>query len=393
MLYGTKVRTLVSVLALVLATLLLPGIAPAALAADAARTNATAAPQTRVHIETVANGLVNPWGLQFLPDGRMLVTERPGRLRIIGKDGRLSPPVAGVPQVHARGQGGLLDVRLAVDFASSGTIYLSFAEPRGWGTSATTVAAARLDLAAVGGGARLVDVRPIFQQQPAQRTSHHYGSRIVPAKDGTLFVTTGDRGLGEPAQRPEVTIGKVIRINPDGSAPKDNPRNPGWAAEVWSIGHRNIQGAIVDPGSGQLWTVEHGARGGDELNAPQAGRNYGWPVISYGRNYDGSAIGVGSAQEGMEQPVYYWDPSIATSGLALYDGELFKGWKGNLLVGGLAGARLVRLVMEGGQVVAQEALLAERGERIRDVRVGPDGAVYLLVDDDDGKVLRLMPAS
>ena len=366
---------------------------PVAIAATPAQTNAPAAPQTPVRVETVAAGLVNPWGLQFLPDGRMLVTERPGRLRIIGKDGRLSPPVEGVPEVHARGQGGLLDVRLATDFAMSGGIYLSLSEPRGWGASATTVVAARLDLAAAGSGARLVDVRPIFQQQPAQRTSHHYGSRIVPAKDGTLFITTGDRGLGGPAQQPDVTIGKVIRINRDGSAPKDNPHKPGWAAEVWSIGHRNIQGAIVDPGSGQLWTVEHGARGGDELNAPQAGGNYGWPVISYGRNYDGSSIGVGSAQEGMEQPVYYWDPSIATSGLALYDGDLFKSWKGNLLVGGLAGARLARLVMEGGRVVAQEVLLADRGERIRDVRVGHDGAVYLLVDDDDGKVLRVSPAS
>lgn len=367
--------------------------ASAVRAATPAQTNAPAAPQTPVRVETVATGLVNPWGLQFLPDGRMLVTERPGRLRIVGKDGRLSPPIEGVPAVYARGQGGLLDVRLAADYAATGSIYLSYSEPRGPGVSATTVISARLELAVSGGGARLVDVRPIFQQQPAQRTSHHYGSRIVPAKDGTLYITTGDRGLGSPAQQPDVTIGKVIRINRDGSAPMDNPRKPGWAAEVFSIGHRNIQGAIVDPDSGQLWTVEHGARGGDELNAPQAGRNYGWPVISYGRNYDGSAIGVGSAQEGMEQPVYYWDPSIATSGLALYDGDLFKSWKGNLLVGGLAGARLVRLVMDGGRVIAHEDLLADRGERIRDVRVGPDGAVYLLVDDDDGKVLRVTPLS
>lgn len=356
----------------------------------AAQTNAPAAPKTSVAVTVVAKGLANPWGLQFLPDGRMLVTERRGALRIVGKDGKLSKPVTGVPDVLARGQGGLLDVRLAPDFQQSGTIYLSYSEPQGMLSSATAVASARLRLDGGGGGA-LENLKVIFRQKPERTTSHHYGSRVVPAPDGTLFVTTGDRGNGSLSQDAATTVGKVLRIKPDGSAPADNPKKDGWAAEVWSIGHRNLQGAAIEPATGRLWTVEHGARGGDELNAPEAGKNYGWPVISYGRNYDGSNIGEGSAKAGMEQPVYYWDPSIATSGLAIYDGALFQGWKGNLLVGGLAGARLSRLVMQDGRVVAEEVLLADRGDRIRDVRVGHDGAVYLLVDEQDGSILRLAP--
>lgn len=361
--------------------------------AQAAQTNAPAAPATTITVETVAKGLSHPWGLQFLPDGRMLVTERDGRLRIVGKDGRLSAPVAGVPKVHSRGQGGLLDVRLAPDYPSSGIIYLSFSEPReGWGKSGTSVARGRLHLDPASGSGRLEDVVVIFRQEPAQGTSHHYGSRVVPAPDGTLFITTGDRGDGTLAQDGQATIGKVIRINPDGTVPADNPKVTGWAPQVWSIGHRNLQGAAIDPATGKLWTVEHGARGGDELNQPQAGRNYGWPVISYGRNYSGTKIGEGVAKQGLEQPVYYWDPSIATSGLAFYDGDLFRDWKGNLLVGGLAGARLSRLVLKDGAVVGEEVLLSDRGDRIRDVRVGPEGAVYVLVDDGDGAILKLTPA-
>ena len=381
------VRTVVMAGTLAAATMCWWTVIPA----QAAQTNARSAPSTPVKVETVVKGLSHPWGLQFLPDGRMLVTERDGRLRLAGTDGALSAPVAGVPEVHARGQGGLLDVRLAPDFATSAVIYLSYSEPReGWGKSGTTVARARLVLA--NGSGRLDDVKAIFRQEPAQSTSHHYGSRIVPAPDGKLFITTGERGQGDLAQDPVALLGKIIRINPDGSLPDDNPKKPGWAPQIWSIGHRNIQGAAIDPASGLLWTVEHGARGGDELNQPQAGRNYGWPVISYGRNYSGSKIGEGTKKDGMEQPVYYWDPSIATSGLAFYDGALFPGWKGNILVGCLAGARLSRLVIRGGEVVAEEVLLAERGERIRDVRVGPDGAVYVLIDESDGSILKLTPA-
>lgn len=362
--------------------------------ASAVQTEAPKAPATPVKVEVVAKGLSHPWGLQFLPDGRMLVTERDGQLRIVSKDGKLSAPVKGVPEVRARGQGGLLDVRLAPDFQSSGIIYLSYSEPReGWGKSGTSVARARLVLDEASGSGRLEDLSVVFRQEPAQGSGHHFGSRVVPAPDGTLFITTGDRGNSDLAQDPKALIGKVIRINPDGSVPSDNPKIEGWAPQIWSMGHRNVQGAAIDPATGKLWTVEHGARGGDELNQPKAGKNYGWPIISYGRNYSGTKIGVGTAKEGLEQPVYYWDPSIATSGLAFYDGDLFAGWNGNLLVGGLAGAQLSRLVMRDGAVVGEEVLLEDRGDRIRDVRVGPDGAVYLLVDEGSGSVLKLTPVA
>lgn len=356
-------------------------------------TDAPKAPATEINVEKIATGLVNPWSLQFLPDGRMLVTERPGRMRLVTKDGKKSDPISGVPKVHAQGQGGLLDVRLANDFDSSGTIFFSFAEPRQGGTAGTSVARARLVLE--GGSGRLEDVKVIYQQKPAVRSSHHFGSRIVIANDGTLFVTTGDRGSqSDKAQEADVPIGKVLRMTADGEPAATNPAaegKSGWAPEVWSIGHRNIQGAVLDTETGKLWTVEHGARGGDELNNPQAGRNYGWPVISYGRHYSGAKIGIGTQKEGMEQPVYYWDPSIATSGLELYTGDLFSGWKGNLLVGGMAGSRMARLVMEDGKVSAVENLLTDRGDRIRDVRQGPDGAVYVLTDDTSGDLLRLSP--
>lgn len=362
--------------------------------ASAVQTEAPKAPATPVKVEVVAKGLSHPWGLQFLPDGRMLVTERDGQLRIVSKDGKLSAPVKGVPEVRARGQGGLLDVRLAPDFQSSGIIYLSYSEPReGWGKSGTSVARARLVLDEASGSGRLEGLSVVFRQEPAQGSGHHFGSRVVPAPDGTLFVTTGDRGNSDLAQDPKALIGKIIRINPDGSVPADNPKIEGWAPQIWSMGHRNVQGAAIDPATGKLWTVEHGARGGDELNQPQAGKNYGWPVISYGRNYSGTKIGVGTAKEGLEQPVYYWDPSIATSGLAFYDGDLFAGWNGSLLVGGLAGAQLSRLVMKDGAVVGEEVLLEDRGDRIRDVRVGPEGAVYMLVDEGSGSILKVMPAA
>ncbi|MBU1209820.1 MAG: PQQ-dependent sugar dehydrogenase [Alphaproteobacteria bacterium] len=382
-----RARAACIALSAALATALAPATAYAVV------TDAPAAPPSAIKVEKVASGLVNPWSLQFLPDGRMLVTERPGRLRIIAKDGSKSEPIAGLPKVYASGQGGLLDIRLAKDFATSGTLFFSFAEPREGGTAGTSVGRGKLVLE--GDAGRLEDVEVIYRQKPAIRASQHFGSRIVIDNAGALFVTTGDRGSqSDKAQDPDVPIGKVLRIATDGTPAPGNPGldgKPGWAPEVWSIGHRNIQGAVLDPETGRLWTVEHGARGGDELNSPQAARNYGWPVISYGRHYSGQEIGVGTEKAGMEQPVYYWDPSIATSGLELYSGDLFPGWKGNLLVGGLAGAHMSRLVMENGMVVAEEKLLQERGDRIRDIRQGPDGAVYVLTDDSSGEILRLSP--
>lgn len=346
---------------------------------------------SRIKVESIAKGLEHPWGLQFLPDGRMLVTERPGRLRIVSKDGKLSKPIAGVPEVAAVGQGGLLDVLLAPDFDKTGTIYFSYSEPRGWFKNGTSVARAKLTLE--GDGGHLEDVKVIFQQQPPVNSELHFGSRLVWARDGTLFVTTGERyKLRAEAQNPANDLGKIIRINPDGSAPADNPRLPGWAPEVWSIGHRNTQGAALRPDTGQLYTVEHGAQGGDELNHPEKGKNYGWPIITYGIDYDGSKIGEGSEKPGMEPAVYYWKPSIATSGLAFYTGDLFPSWKGNAFVGGLAGAHIERLVFDGDNVVAAEKLLVDRQKRIRDIRQGPDGALWVLTDENNGELLRIVPA-
>lgn len=345
-------------------------------------------------VETVAAGLENPWGLTFLPDGRMLVTERPGRLRIVSRSGTVSEPVRGLPPVYATGQGGLLDVALAPDFPDSRIIFLSYAEPRE-GASGTSVARARL--VEDGGEARLDDLQVIFRQSPAAGGSNHYGSRLVFARDGTLFVTLGDRySLREQAQDLSVHIGKIVRINTDGSVPDGNPfRNRNGARpEIWSYGHRNVQGATLDPSTGRLWTIEHGARGGDELNHPEAGKNYGWPVITYGRDYSGARIGEGTERAGMEQPVKYWDPSFAPSGLAFYTGDLMAKWKGDLFTGGLSGTRLVRLRLDPARerVIEEEVLLGDLGERIRDVRQGPDGALWLLTDDPgEGRLLRLSP--
>jgi glucose/arabinose dehydrogenase len=352
----------------------------------------TKAPQPRervaVKIETVAKGLANPWGLQFLPDGRLLVTERAGRLRIIGADGALSPPIAGVPEVATGGQGGLLDVALAPDFAASRQIYFSFSEPRGGGTNGTAVARAKL--AADGG--RLDNLEVIFRQKPDYASSAHFGSRLAFARDGTLYVTLGERSSApQEAQNAATYFGKVVRIKADGSIPADNPKIEGWAPGIWSIGHRNPQSAAIHPVTGKLWTVEHGARGGDEINIPAAGKNYGWPVISYGRHYSGFKIGVGTHKDGMEQPIYYWDPSIAPSGMAFYTADNVPAWKGNLFVGALAGQHLARLILDGEEVVAEERLLTDLRERIRDVRQGPDGALYVLTDSGNGQVLRVRP--
>lgn len=369
--------------------LILQGLAPGHLA-FAAQTDAPAAPRTAVKIETVAKGLTHPWGLQFLPDGRMLVTERPGRLRIVARDGTLSPVIAGVPKVHASGQGGLLDVALAPDFATSQEIFLTFAEPREGGANGTSVASGRLELS--GSGGSLANVRVIFRQQPSFASNLHFGSRIVFAEDGTFYLTVGDRYTQkQEAQIPSNHIGKIMRLNRDGTPFAGNPKLPGWDAAIWSIGHRNVQGAARHPETGELWTAEHGARGGDEVNRVRKGLNYGWPVITYGIDYSGAKIGEGTTKAGMEQPLYYWDPSIAPSGAAFYTGTLFPAWRGNLLVGGLAAQQLSRLVLEGERVVAEERLLVDLGARIRDVRVGPDGAVWVLTDHTDGRILRLVP--
>ena len=374
------------------AVLLLTLAAP--LVAMAEQTNAPAAPQTAIKVEEIATGLDYPWSLQFLPDGRYLVTERPGRIRIVSTNGAISPAIAGVPQVMNSGQGGLLDILLSPDFEKSGTIYFSFAEPRSLFKNGTSVARARLVLDAKSG--HLEDLKIIFRQEPAIASSAHFGSRLVFDKTGALFVTTGER-FTEKASAQDLTtgLGKVIRIMPDGSIPKDNPfyAQNSKLNDIWSYGHRNLQGAALDPATGQLWTTEHAAKGGDELNHPEAGKNYGWPVITWGTDYDGSKIGEGTAKVGMEQPVYYWKPSIGTSGLAFYSGNLFKGWKGNILAGGLAGSVLERLVLKDGAVVAVEHLLTERKDRIRDVRQDDKGAVYVLTDDSEGKLLRLTPAN
>ena len=359
---------------------------------SAAQTKAPAAPASAVKVEVVAKGLNHPWGLQFLPDGRLIVTERVGPIRLVTRDGRISPPLAGVPKADVRGQGGMLDIALAPDFATSGLVLFSFSDPRGGSGNGTSVGRARLVLDGTGG--RLDDVKIIFRQEPSFASTMHFGSRLVFARDGNLFVTTGDRySARDEAQNPANHLGKVIRIAPDGSAPADNPKLPGWRPEIWSIGHRNGQAAALNPLTGKLWSIEHAARGGDEVNVPEKGKNYGWPVITYGRDYSGAKIGIGTAKDGMEQPAYYWDPSIAPSGAAFYTADLFPAWKGNLLVGGLAGQTLHRLVLDGETVTGEEVLLKDRGQRIRDVRQGPDGAVWLLTDDPRGEVLRVVPAA
>ena len=338
----------------------------------------------------VAEGLDHPWALAFLPGepaGRMLVTERVGKMRVVSADGRVGKPLAGVPTVQSSGQGGLLDVVLAADFASSRTIYFSFAQPVSGGAR-TAVASAQL------GDDKIENVKFIFAQTDIVGGSAHFGSRIAIAKDGSLFITTGERySEKDKSQSLETHLGKVIHINADGSVPKDNPfaNTANARKEIWSYGHRNMQGAAINPVSGKLWTHEHGPQGGDEINLPLAGKNYGWPVIGYGIDYSGLRMHESSAKAGMEQPIHYWVPSIAPSGMAFYTADRFPQWKNSLFVGALAGQHLARLTIDGEKVVAEERLLANRKQRIRDVRQGPDGYIYALTDEANGKILRVSP--
>ncbi|MBL8446361.1 MAG: PQQ-dependent sugar dehydrogenase [Zoogloeaceae bacterium] len=340
-----------------------------------------------VRVVSVAEGLDTPWSLGFLPDGWMVVTERPGRMRRISPDGALSPPLAGVPAVHAEGQGGLLDVVPSPKFASDRLLYFSFAQPTATGAR-TAVARGRL----AADGTRLEDVQVIFAQREDPPGRHHFGSRLVFARDGSLFITLGERNTHRTAaQDLDSHLGKVVRILPDGGVPADNPfvGRPNIRPEIWSYGHRNVQGAALHPATGALWTGEHGPQGGDELNLDLPGRNYGWPVITFGREYvTGFQIGEGTARSDVEGPRHQWTPSIAPSGLAFYTGEDFPGWRGSAFVGSLKFRYLARLSLRGSEVTGEERLLVGLGARLRDVRQGPDGRLYL-VDESGGRILRL----
>jgi len=348
-------------------------------------------------VVTVVEGLVNPWSVAFLPNGKMLITERPGRLRVVGADGKMSEPVTGLPAVVAQGQGGLLDVVLDPAYAKNNTIYWCYSDPREGGVNNTAVARGVL----VDGDAPRVDqAKTIYQQAPSLKSNLHFGCRLVFGRDGTLFVNQGDRSITEgrmQAQKMDSLIGKIVRINTDGSIPKDNPfvGKDGVRPEIWSFGHRNIQAAALHPTTGELWEIEHGTRGGDEINVARKGKDYGWPTIAYGVEYRGGPITGGiQAQAGMEQPLYYWDPVIGPSGMMFYTGSLFPAWKGNLFVGGHATSDLVRLELEGDKVVGEERLLKDlqpKVERMRDVRQGPDGAIYVLTDSATGRLLKLVP--
>lgn len=357
--------------------------------AEAPRSPTPASSPSPFKVTTVAEGLQNPWGLALLPDARMLVTERPGRMRLISREGKLSEPLTGIPKVAANGQGGLLDVTLSPTFAQDKLVYWSFAE-KGDGGAGTAVARGRL------GESSIDDAKVIWRQTPKVDSPNHFGSRLVFRPDGTLFVTLGDRFNQRPlVQDLSTTIGKLVRINADGTIPKDNPfvNQAGAKPEIWSYGHRSVQAAALNPQTGELWTVEHGARGGDELNHPQPGRNYGWPVITYGIDYSGAKIGEGTEKAGMEQPVYYWDPVIAPSGALFYTGNAFADWKGDLLIGSLQPGALVRLELANGKVTKETRYLGELRERFRDIQQSADGSLYVITDSAKGRVLRLEPAA
>ncbi|SOE13842.1 glucose/arabinose dehydrogenase [Hoeflea halophila] len=343
-----------------------------------------------IKVEVLASGLDHPWGVEPLPDGSLLVTERSGALRLI-RDGETTSPISGLPDIAVAGQGGLLDVALANDFATSRTIFISYST-RSDGGLGTAIARARLSE----DGTALSDVQEIFRMNRFTKAGQHFGSRLAVAPDGSVFFTIGDRGESERAQDLDDHAGAVLRINADGTVPAGNPyAGGGGAAELWSKGHRNPQGLDIDSETGVLYSVEHGARGGDEVNRPEPGRNYGWPEISYGRHYSGAEIGIGTAAEGFEQPVHYWDPSIAPGGMAVYRGEMFPEWNGDLLVAALKFQLLVRLDLdpETGEVLTEERMLKGDYGRIRDVQVAADGSVLLATDEDNGSILRLSRAS
>ena len=351
-----------------------------------AQTHATQ--EHRIRVSTLTEGLSHPWSLAFLPDGRMLVTERTGQLRVISKDFKLSAqPVAGVPAVAVFGQGGLMDVVLHPKFAENSLVYLTYVagDRNGVGTE---VARGTLK------NNQLENLQVIFRMEPKLRTGYHFGSRIVFDREGYLFITLGDRGEMERAQNPGDHNGSVIRLHDDGRVPKDNPfaGKTGWRAEKFTLGNRNMQGAALHPQTGLLWTHEHGPQGGDEVNVIRAGVNYGWPVITFGANYGtGTKIGEGTAREGMAQPLHKWVPSIAPSGMTFYTGNKFAKWRGDLFVGALKDQMLVRLKLDGEKVVREERLLKNVLGRIRDVRTGPDGFIYLLTDEPNGVLARLEP--
>lgn len=360
--------------------------------AFAGQTRACAAPRSApVKVTVLATGLVKPWAIEPLPDGALLVTEKPGRMRIVSATGELGAPLAGLPAVDARGQGGLLDVALSPGFAADRTVYWSYSEPR-TGGNGTSVAKGVLSA----DRSRLEQVSVILRTSPTYDGDKHFGSRLAFGPDGLLYVTTGersDRATRPQAQQLDSHLGKVLRIRPDGSVPPDNPfvGRAGARPEIWTVGQRNVQAAAFDP-RGALWIVEMGTRGGDELNLVEKGKNYGWPLIAYGEEYSGLSIGDGAtARDGLTQPVYYWDPVIAPSGAQWYTGDAFPAWKGNLLVGALRERKLVRLIVEGQRVVGEEWLLADRGKRLRDVRQDAAGALFIVTDEDDGEVWKLTP--
>lgn len=343
-------------------------------------------------VQTVASGLVYPWSLAFLPDGRMLVAERPGRLRIIAADGRLSPPLGNVPKVYAVSQAGLMDILLARDFAQSRTIFVYYAEAAEGGGRIAVLRARLIE----DESPRLDDITVIFRQKGPVSRGLNIGCRMVQAQDDNLFVTLGDHfGPKELAQKLDNHIGKIVRITPDGAAPADNPfiGNRGALPEIWAYGLRNAQGLAFNPADGKLWEQEHGPMGGDEINIIEKAQNYGWPRVSYGVNYDGTPVGSGKAtMEGVTDPIWHWTPSIAPSGIAFYTGNLIPGWKGSMLNGALKFELLSRLELKGNKILKEERLLQSMRERIRDVRQGPDGAVYLLTDNASGRILRIVLA-
>lgn len=345
-----------------------------------------------VKVSVAATGLEHPWGVEILPDGALLVTERPGRLRIVS-DGRLSAPLSGLPQISPTGQGGLLDVALSRDFSSSGLVFLTFSEP---GDSGVGTSLARAKLVRQGDRSKLEDLEVLFSMKPKSRGGRHFGSRIViNPTDDTILFTIGDRGDQDRAQDMNDHAGSVIRIKSDGSIPSNNPWADGTEGkpELWSKGHRNPQGATWDPVTQSLWITEHGARGGDEVNQPEAGKNYGWPVISYGRHYSGIRIGIGTKAPGYEQPKWYWDPSIAPSGLDVYDGEMFPEWKGDLLAGALKFQLVARLTRDNtGKITGEERMFEGKFGRIRDIQVASDGSIYLLTDASNGQIIHLTRA-